>query len=213
MRNRVWSIAGALAIASLISWNAAADSLFTRSAERGGSLVTEPKTRFQPGDLITVLVRERVEASTSADTTTRKQAEVDSQARPQDNPFLTQPDRGSILKDNQLPNWNFETDNETRARGQTTRSSTLTTTIACVVKEVHENGNLVLEGEKQVTVNREDSMLVVRGLVRSKDVTPANTIQSTQMANATVHLKGKGPLWNNQRRGLLTRFVDWFAPY
>jgi len=62
-------------------------------------------------------------------------------------------------------------------------------------------------------VNREDSYLRVSGVVRAEDISPDNTVPSTLLADATVDLDGKGPLWNNQRRGLITRFLDWFAPY
>jgi flagellar L-ring protein precursor FlgH len=76
-----------------------------------------------------------------------------------------------------------------------------------------ENGTLLLEGEKNVSVNREDSRIYVKGIARARDISPTNTIDSTQLANATIELRGRGPLWNNQRRGLLTRFLDWVSPY
>ena len=79
--------------------------------------------------------------------------------------------------------------------------------------KVFDNGNITIEGSKRITVNREESKLYVKGTVRSRDVTSANTILSAQIANAEIELKGKGPLWNNQRRGLLTRILDWFSPF
>ncbi|HEO70398.1 MAG TPA: flagellar basal body L-ring protein FlgH, partial [Candidatus Hydrogenedentes bacterium] len=45
------------------------------------------------------------------------------------------------------------------------------------------------------------------------DISPAHTIESARLADAQILLRGKGPLWNNQRRGLITRFLDWFSPY
>ncbi|MCX5759408.1 MAG: flagellar basal body L-ring protein FlgH, partial [Candidatus Hydrogenedentes bacterium] len=66
---------------------------------------------------------------------------------------------------------------------------------------------------KTVSMNREDSTIHVSGIVRARDVTPANTVLSMQVANAQIILKGKGPLWNSQRRGLLTRFLDWVSPF
>jgi flagellar L-ring protein precursor FlgH len=81
------------------------------------------------------------------------------------------------------------------------------------VKKVYDDGNIDIEGEKRVTVNREDSNLFVKGTVRSRDVSPGNTVLSTQVANVTIELKGKGPLWNNSRRGLITKVLDWFSPF
>lgn len=191
------------------------DSIFTQDAQHAGTLISEKGTRFQPGDIITILVREKISASTTADTNTKKESDVESKANEKDNNFLIadKPDGLGLLNSDLLPNWKIEAEKETKARGKTTRTSTLTTTIACVVTQVYPNGNLKIEGEKRVTVNREDSLLTVSGVIRSKDVAPDNTILSTQVANAQVQLKGKGDLWNNQRRGLITKILDWFSPF
>lgn len=191
------------------------DSLFTPEAQLSGTLISEKGTRFQPGDIITILVREKISASTTADTNTKKESDVESKANEKDNNFLTaeKPDGLGLINPDLLPNWKIESENETKARGKTTRTSTLTTTIACTVTRVYPNGNLKIEGEKRVTVNREDSLLTVSGVVRSKDVAPDNTVLSTQVANAQVQLKGKGDLWNNQRRGIITKILDWFSPF
>lgn len=205
----------ALAIMVLAVLPARADSLFNQAAQKSGTLISEKIARFAVGDLITVLVREKIDASTQADTNTKKESDVESNANAADNAFLIadEPTGNNILKPDDLPNWQIEAENETRNTGRTKRVSTLTTTITCFVQEVLENGNLRIQGEKTVTINREDSTLVVSGIVRPKDILPDNTVPSTQLANATVLLKGKGPLWNNQRRGLVTRFLDWFSPF
>lgn len=194
---------------------AGADSLFTPAAARGGTLIAEKKARFEVGDIITVQVRERVDASTSANTNTKKESEVSARAPAASNQFLVADGPGglNVMPTERLPSWDIEAENEHKTTGTTRRSSSLTTTITCTVTRVHDNGNIEIEGRKRITVNRDDSLLVISGLVRSEDVAPGNTVLSTQIANAQVELKGKGPLWNNQRRGLVTRVLDWFAPY
>jgi len=195
---------------------AAADSLFTQSAEDGGTIISEPTERFTVGDIITVLVRESITASTVADTRTRKESDVESKAPAGSNEFLVgdSPDyRGGIFSPGELPNWKVEAENEHRGQGRTRRTSELVTTITCHVAEVLENGNLVLEGEKVLTVNREDTTLVIRGMVRPEDVSRANTVPSSLMYASNLELRGKGPLWNNQRRGLFTKILDWFSPF
>ena len=191
-----------------------ADSLFSLADARGGTLIAQKTARFEVGDIVTVLVRESIDATTTADTNTKKESDVSANANPNQNQFFIAQDPGlNILNAEDLPNWAVDVENETKARGRTVRKSTLTTTIACVVTQVLPNGNIMIEGEKRISMNREDSIIVVTGMVRSKDVSPANTIPSTQVAGAQVLLKGKGPLWNNQRRGIFTRILDWFAPY
>lgn len=208
-------LVGALA-AAIIVGHAGADSLFNQKMAKDGTLVAERKARFSPGDIVTVLVREEIAADTVANTNTKKESGVDSQAAAADNEFLVAvPKDGGIglVNESRLPNWAIDAKNEHKGTGSTKRSSTLTTTITCFVTQVLPNGNLMIEGSKKVSVNREDSVLNVGGVVRSKDVTAENTILSTQVANATVELTGKGPLWNNQKRGLVTRFLDWFSPF
>lgn len=191
------------------------DSLFTQQVAREGTLVSLKQAKFEKGDIITVLVRESIEAQTDANTNTKKESDVQSEANEEDNAFLVtpEPDGFGITTAGKLPNWQFETENEQRTTGKTQRKNRLITTITCTVTEVYENGNIQLEGEKTVTVNREDSRIFVKGIARARDIAPDNTIDSTRIANAVVELKGRGPLWNNQRRGLITRFMDWFSPY
>lgn len=207
---------GVVVVLGLVCASAAfGDSLFTQEVAKQGTLVSMKKSRFQKGDIITVLVRESIEAQTDANTNTKKESDVQSTADAESNSFLVSPKPNGLglMDAEKLPNWQLETENEQRTTGQTKRTNRLITTITCTVTGVQPNGNVELQGEKTVTVNREDSRIFVKGVVRSRDVTPENTVDSTQIANAIVELKGKGPLWNNQRRGLVTRFLDWFSPY
>ncbi|HOJ34054.1 MAG TPA: flagellar basal body L-ring protein FlgH [Candidatus Hydrogenedentes bacterium] len=192
-----------------------ADSLFNSETEKRGSLIADNQRRFNVGDIITVMVRETIDANTQSDTRTKKESDVNAKAPATQNEFLIAETPGglNIIPKEQLPNWNIGVNNEHKARGQTLRKNSLLTTIACTVKRVHENGNLDIEGQKKVSINREESAIFVSGTIRSRDVTPANTVESTQVANAVVELKGNGPLWNNQRRGLITRLLDWFSPF
>lgn len=198
-----------------IAWTAAAGSLFNAAAQEQGTLVSQRQQRFKEGDIITVLVEESLTAETEANTNTQRRGGVQSQAREAQNRFLVadRPDGFGIMQPGQLPNWDIGVDNEHRTRGSTERANMLRTTISCVVQEVTENGNIVIEGNKKIRINREDTELTLRGTVRPRDVTTRNTVNSTQVANVDLDLKGEGPLWNNQRRGLLTRFLDWFSPF
>jgi flagellar L-ring protein precursor FlgH len=76
--------------------------------------------------------------------------------------------------------------------GQTSRNLTLSTTLSARVVEVTPNGTLVVEGTKDIAVNSEKQNIRVRGLVRPEDLTTANTVQSTQIANLQVQITGKG---------------------
>ena len=204
-----------LLILMLLGPIAYADSLFTQKVAEEGTLVSLEKKKFAPGDIVTVMVREKIQASTNSNTNTKKESDVESEANEGDNQFLTvpKPDGLGLLNPEQLPNWAIGTKNEQRTTGQTQRQNQLVTTITCTVKQMFPNGTFLIEGEKNVSVNREDSRIYVKGVARARDVAPNNVIDSTQLADATIELKGRGPLWNNQRRGLLTKFLDWVSPY
>lgn len=204
-----------IAVAAMCAAGAQADSLFSEKTERSGTLISLEEKQYEKGAILTVLVMESIDASTQANTDTKKESEIGAEAGVSDNPFLVteSPDGFGLISAGKLPNWSIEAENEHRATGQTLRKNKLVTTIACTVTEVHENGNLKIEGEKEVTVNREDTNIKLSGLVRARDITPQNTVRSDQIANADIKLKGKGPLWNNQRRGILTKILDWFSPF
>ena len=196
-------------LAVLLSTSAWADSLFMAKAERSGSLISNKRAKFEAGDIVTVLVQESVDASTESNTDTRKDASTEAEAGVEANPFLT----NLGLSDAALPNWEVEVENEHRTTGQTKRKNRLVTTISCTVTKVHENGNIDIEGEKMVTVNRESSWLQIAGTVRGRDVAASNTVLSSQISRLVLHLKGEGPLWKNQRRGLFTKMLDFFSPF
>jgi flagellar L-ring protein precursor FlgH len=203
--------AGWMAVALLLPALAGADSLFQASSIRKSTLIAK-QNRFEVGEVITVLIQEKINASTTSNTNTKKESTVQAQAPAGSSNSVSTTGLG-ILPPQALPNWDIQSKNETKARGQTDRVAQLTTSISCLVTQVDDSGNLHIEGDKTVSMNREDSTVHVSGIVRARDVTPANTVLSTQVANAQIVLKGKGPLWNSQRRGLLTRFLDWFSPF
>ena len=201
--------------AAVVAAGAGADSLFTADVEEEGSLVSNKKERLEIGEIITVLVEEKITASTQANTDTKKESDIEAISEATTNAVLLEerPNGFELIPQEQLPNWAIEAENEHRTAGKTNRSNSLVTTLSCTVTRVHENGNVEISGSKRVTVNREDSTLLLTGTIRPRDVTAANTIRSSQLADAVVELRGAGPLWNNQRRGILTKILDWFSPF
>jgi flagellar L-ring protein precursor FlgH len=78
------------------------------------------------------------------------------------------------------------------------------------VKEVLPNGNLVLEGTRDLKLNKETQQIVISGIVRRDDVRPDNTVLSENMAMAEIRSMGTGGvIADRQRRGILTRLVDF----
>ena len=192
------------------SWG---DSLFSKQTATRGTLISDNKMRFEVGDLVTVLVRETIDAQTESELETAKESTIEATSPGASNATFTGTDGFNMFKPGELPNWSIEIENEHGAEGTTRRRNRLTTTVSCIVTRVFPNGNIELEGQKRVTVNREDTFLVVSGIARARDVSAENVVNSNQLANAVIELKGEGPLWNNQRRGIFTRLLDWISPF
>jgi flagellar L-ring protein precursor FlgH len=204
-------------LVAMTAMSAPADSLFKQSAGRWGNPIANKRPKLDVGDIVTVMVREVTDASTQSNTNTKKESDVSAQANPTANGFLTatrQQGGFDITNASKLPNWDIQLENEHKGTGQTKRTNKLTTAISCLVTEVNnDNGTVSIKGEKKVAVNREFSILSVSGMVRTRDIGADNTISSSQIANANIELKGRGPLWNNQRRGWFKKILDWFSPF
>ena len=90
----------------------------------------------------------------------------------------------------------------------TERKHTLTTTITCLVTEVLPNGNLVIEGSRNVRTHDENLRLRIEGVIRPQDVGPDNSVVSDRVANATLSVEGKGSVGRLQKPGILTQILQ-----
>ena len=77
-------------------------------------------------------------------------------------------------------------------QGETTRTMAFTTTVSARVVATTLNGLLVIEAAKETVVNSERQQVVLRGLIRPFDVTPANTLRSDQIADLSLVVNGRG---------------------
>jgi flagellar L-ring protein precursor FlgH len=89
----------------------------------------------------------------------------------------------------------------------------VTASVAARVVKVLPSGNLIIEGRRAVRTNDESQYVAISGVIRQVDITPANTILSSQIADAEIILEGKGVLAEKQRPGMLNRFADWLFLY
>lgn len=166
-----------------------------------GFLFVDTKARHV-GDIVTVLVTESSSLNRQAETNTKKES--------------TNSANLSSLFGLHLGNntqYAFEGANEHKGSGSVTRSDAVTASVAARVVKVLSSGNLIIEGRRAVRTNDENQYLAISGVIRSVDITPANTILSSQIADAEVVLEGKGALAEKQRPGLLNRFADWLFLY
>lgn len=97
--------------------------------------------------------------------------------------------------------------------GSTSRSGTLTANITAVVMAVLPNGNMRIEGHREVSINAEKEFIDLKGIIRPEDIGPGNIILSTFIAEAEIKYSGYGVLNDKQRPGWLMRIIDWIWPF
>jgi flagellar L-ring protein FlgH len=162
------------------------------------------------GDIITVKIVEVSQASEKATTDTDRKSDLD-YGIPN---FFGQETRyplNHVISPANLIKAN--TKNTFAGSGETTRSGTITATIAAKVVEVLPNGNIAIEGKREIYVNHEKKEILLQGVVRPRDVGKDNTILSTQVADAKMIITGIGVIGEKQRPGWLARVLDGVWPF
>ncbi len=110
-------------------------------------------------------------------------------------------------------NLNLSGTNNYDGKGNITDQEQVTANIAVMVTDVLPNGNLLIEGVRSLSYSNEKQYIVLQGVVRPDDVSGANTVQSTQVANATIDIKDDGDLSTAQRKGWLLKLNDFLNPF
>jgi flagellar L-ring protein precursor FlgH len=99
-------------------------------------------------------------------------------------------------------------------QGTTSRTTTLTTTVSARVTHVLRNGNLVLEGTKNVMINSENQTIIVRGVIRPIDLDTNNTVFSARLAQMEIQVNGKGVVADAVHRpNILYRLLLGILPF
>lgn len=92
------------------------------------------------------------------------------------------------------------------------QDSSLTGSIAVTVVEVISNGNLVVRGEKWITIHDGDEVVQFAGIIRPEDIQPDNTIASEKVADVRLVYKDVGISGDSARAGVATQWLNKFWP-
>jgi flagellar L-ring protein FlgH len=173
-------------------------SLF--SGENGRNMFYVDRKARALNDIVTIRIADVTSATGQANTNTSRASSV---AGSLDNVFGYKP--GSVAEAQLKAGFD--------GKGTTTRKNALSATVTAVVREVFPNGNLFVEGSKEVIINNERQYITVTGVVRLEDIAPDNSISSDLLADARLVYSGRGVLSDKQRPGLLGRVVDFIWPF
>lgn len=168
------------------------------------------------GDTLTVILSESTNASKQNTTSTSKENEIGIS-----NPTLL----GSPVQFNTRSNFALQsTSNNTLemglnseqafdGSGSSTQSNQLTGSVTVTVAKVLPNGNLVVRGEKLLTLDNGSEYVRIKGIVRPSDISANNSISSTKVAHAQITYGGTGVIADAGRHGWMSRLILKFWPF
>ncbi len=154
-------------------------------------------------DLVTVRVLELVTAQGSADSSLDKSSSV-SAAVP--NLFGLESKYPGWLDPTSLASLNTSTDFQ--GGGSTTRTGSLSAALTARVVEVLPNGDLALEGVREIDINGDRQIIVLTGVVRTADVGPGNVVPSTAIGQMRIRYFGRGLIKDNLQPGWVVRVLN-----
>jgi flagellar L-ring protein precursor FlgH len=180
------------------------DALYERylSSARAMSLSADRRARGL-NDLVTIHVVENLQASGTADAALNKSSSG-SAGVPKlfgiESKLPSAVDPATILS----------TTSETKFKGGgvTTRTGQLTATMTARVTEVLPNGDLVLEGAREIEINGDRQIVVLTGVARASDIGKDNDVLSTNIGQLRIRYFGRGLMKDNLKPGILIRVLN-----
>jgi len=92
--------------------------------------------------------------------------------------------------------------------GSTTRTAALSAVVTARVTEVLPNGDLAVEGLREIDINGDRQVLVITGIVRVADIGPGNVVPSTAVGQMQIRYFGRGLIKDNLSPGWLVRVLN-----
>lgn len=154
-------------------------ALATSPARAQLSVFADPKAAVA-GDLVTIVLVERTSASRQSAWQNASDSELGGSA---------QLDGGDLSG-----SFGLDATFNKKARNQNSSSQQdlLNGTVTARVLEVDEFGNLIIEGQRKLSVNGETHLLRISGTVRSIDIRSNNTVLSPDIASADIEYRRGG---------------------
>jgi len=164
--------------------------------------------QFNKQDKIEIIVNESSLQKFDQKTDSKESADIDAslKALPNLNTLLTDlalRNTGAVT-----PKIGFGNGSTYKGQGAYERKDKFTARISAIVTDVKPNGMLVLEARETILSDKESQSLVVSGLCDPKDITTANTVTSSQLANLVIKTEHGGDVKDAATKGWLPRFFD-----
>lgn len=183
-----------LAITAILYINTYAQDMRQNSFS---SLFSDQKAN-RVGDAITIIVVEASQASNDAQTSSSRESDLSLGAS------------GSVGTSN-IPqvDLNLGTGNSFKGAGSTRTTGMIRTKVSATIDSVLTNGNLMIKGSRKISINGEEQLIFIKGVVRSSDIMADNSVMSYNISEAEITLEGSGLIDSAQKPGWLTKLFHW----
>ena len=171
-----------------------------------------PPRKYKVNDIISILVKQQKTYTADGKLDTKKEWNLDSILK--DWPRMYQGGHaGAQTWPNGNPDIAYHFKDETKSKATNDREDKFTTRIAARVVDVKPNGTLTLEATMTEQHDDEQFTITLTGSCRSEDVTPDNSVLSTQIAELVLIEKNKGSVRDETKRGWIPRLLGEVGPF
>jgi flagellar L-ring protein precursor FlgH len=157
------------------------------------------------GDTITIVLQENTSASKKSSGTANRTGSTSFEIPIYSNNLPLAALQGTALEASSGVNF--------QGNGNAASNNAFTGQMAVTVIEVLENGNLLVSGEKQVTINQGTEFIRFSGVINPAYILPNNSVSSTRVADARVEYRSTGYISEAQTMGWLSRFFMSVWPF
>jgi len=188
-RSRFLATAITAASAMLLGVNVHAEDLFRPGMTQS---LTSDRRAATTGDLITIVIVQAAESSTSVQSGTQRSSAVNGRVG------IGGIDEAASLSAGGSYN----------GRGEMRRSERFVTQMTATIAEILPNGDLAINGAQRLNVNGEVTLVEVRGRIRTADIDSENRVPSNRIADAQINYNGKGFVSRSAKPGLIHRLFS-----
>jgi flagellar L-ring protein precursor FlgH len=192
------------------AWTAGAEPANGKAWSMASRLYADQKA-CRVGDILTVLIEEKMEAAKDAKSTSSKANNMSGSASIQ-HPQVDGKSRGAWGTAS-LPGWQLDTSQSFEGGGTSANKDSFLATMSVTVRDVLPNGNMLIEGTRAVVIRDDRVNVILSGMIRPQDVDGYNTILSSKIADASIHYESSGTLARNQEKGFIMRALEWLNPF
>ncbi len=183
----------------IIIFTALAVNIFAQDMRQNSfsSLFSDNKAS-RVGDAITINVVEASQASNDAETSANRTSDLSLGA-------------SGTVGSSTIPTIDAKlgTGNDFKGAGSTKTTGMIRTKISATIDSVLTNGNLLIKGSRRISINGEEQVINIKGVVRSSDIMPDNSVMSYNISEAEITLEGSGLIDSSQHPGWLTKLFHW----